>query len=110
VIVVSPNPRPVFRLHVRARFIEIFLLAVLINNLTVSVTAQDKQQSPTPARITWTRQVGVLHYRLQIATDSQFNDIVFDRRINGSEYVVRELPAGRYYWRVARLRLGLESF
>jgi outer membrane protein assembly factor BamB len=38
---------------------------------------------------------------LQLARDAKFTDIVFDRAVEGKEYLVTELPAGRYYWRVA---------
>ena len=38
---------------------------------------------------------------MQLARDTKFTDIVFDRAVEGKEYLVTELPAGRYYWRVA---------
>lgn len=65
-------------------------------------------QSQTPARqvttalhLKWPGQQGVLRYRLQVARDEQFNDIVFDRAVFGTEYLVSGLMAGLYYWRVA---------
>jgi hypothetical protein len=100
----------VFLLHIWVRIVGIFFLVTLLNGLTASVTAQENQSSLASERITWSKQVGVSHYRLQIATDSQFNDVVFDRRINGSEYVVRDLPPGRYYWRVAQAETKTGEF
>ncbi|MCM3905635.1 MAG: PQQ-like beta-propeller repeat protein [Pyrinomonadaceae bacterium] len=40
-------------------------------------------------------------YRLQIALDERFNDVMFDGVVSGHEYVPRDLPPGRYHWRVA---------
>ncbi|MCA1558561.1 MAG: PQQ-binding-like beta-propeller repeat protein, partial [Acidobacteria bacterium] len=52
-------------------------------------------------RITWQEQAGIKRYRLQIARDPQFADIVFDKLVYGTEYNVTELPDGQYYWRIA---------
>lgn len=40
-------------------------------------------------------------YRLQLATDEQFEDVVFDQAVEGRQYVVKTLPPGNYFWRVA---------
>src|SRR3712207_2278281 len=64
------------------------------------VRPQARQVGP-PLRITWKEQPGVRRYRLQIARDTQFADIVFDRLVFGTEHTVNELPNGRYYWRIA---------
>ncbi|HEY6186835.1 MAG TPA: PQQ-binding-like beta-propeller repeat protein [Pyrinomonadaceae bacterium] len=53
------------------------------------------------ALIQWKGRPGVKRYRLQLARDAKFTDIIFDRAVEGTEYLVRELPEGRYYWRVA---------
>ncbi len=52
-------------------------------------------------RIRWNGQPGVSRYRLQLARDAQFTDIVFDRAVMGREYEMTELPPGNYFWRVA---------
>jgi outer membrane protein assembly factor BamB len=62
---------------------------------------QQARQVGTRFRITWKEQPGVKRYRLQIARDPQFADIVFDRLVYGLEYNVTELPDGQYYWRIA---------
>jgi outer membrane protein assembly factor BamB len=59
------------------------------------------RQVGTPIRITWKEQPGVRRYRLQIARDPQFADIVFDRLVYGTEQSITELPDGQYYWRIA---------
>ena len=51
--------------------------------------------------VRWNGQPGINRYRLQLARDEQFTDIVFDRAVTGREYTVTELAAGSYYWRVA---------
>src|SRR5437588_10566739 len=49
----------------------------------------------------WRGQPGIERYRLQVARDRDFRDIVFDRAVVGLEYQV-ELPAGdSFFWRVA---------
>ncbi|HEX5706826.1 MAG TPA: PQQ-binding-like beta-propeller repeat protein [Pyrinomonadaceae bacterium] len=48
----------------------------------------------------WRGQPGVTRYRLQVARDEAFTDIVVDRAVNGLQASV-EVPTGRYYWRVA---------
>jgi outer membrane protein assembly factor BamB len=61
----------------------------------------EARQVGPPLRITWKEQPGVRRYRLQIARDAQFADIVFDRLVYGLQYTVNDLPNGRYYWRIA---------
>ena len=58
-------------------------------------------QSKTSLHLVWPGQQGVLRYRLQVARDVEFRDIVFDRAVFGTEYLVTELAPGSYYWRVA---------
>ncbi|MFL6209079.1 MAG: PQQ-binding-like beta-propeller repeat protein [Pyrinomonadaceae bacterium] len=53
------------------------------------------------AMIRWRGRAGVERYRLQVARDRDFRDIVFDRAVIGFEYQV-ELPTGdNFFWRVA---------
>lgn len=49
----------------------------------------------------WKSTPGVTRYRLQVARDAEFADIVFDGAVNGLEHKVTGLPPGRYHWRVA---------
>lgn len=58
-------------------------------------------QSPT-AHIVWSKQPGVSRYRLQIASDARFTDVLYDGLVTGHDYVVRDLAPGKYFWRVAR--------
>jgi outer membrane protein assembly factor BamB len=65
-------------------------------------------QTQTPATqvvrrvaLRWRGKPGIERYRLQVARDRDFRDIVFDRAVVGLEYQV-ELPAGdSFFWRVA---------
>lgn len=61
----------------------------------------EARQVGQPMRIVWKEQSGIKRYRLQIARDQQFTDIVFDRIVVGLEYTVTDLPNGQYYWRIA---------
>ena len=54
-----------------------------------------------PTSIQWTKQKGVVKYRLQIASDENFRNIFFDGRVTGARYTVTGLPSGYYYWRTA---------
>jgi outer membrane protein assembly factor BamB len=51
-----------------------------------------------------------LRYRLQLARDAAFSDIVFDRVVSGHEYSVSDLAPGKYFWRVAALGAKLGEF
>src|SRR5215210_5655725 len=77
------------------------LLSVVpaFSGLTTSNPAST-QVGPT-ALIQWKGRPGVNRYRLQLARDAKFTDIIFDRAVVGQEYLVTELQPGRYYWRVA---------
>src|SRR6266849_1071431 len=61
------------------------------------------QGQSTQVHLRWSAKSGVLRYRLQLASDREFNDIIFDRVVSGNEYEVGDLVPGRYFWRVAAL-------
>jgi outer membrane protein assembly factor BamB len=82
------------------------ILCVLLFSVVPLLSAQSPgaqagKQAGASALIQWRERRGVNRYRLQLARDAKFTDIVFDRAVVGHEYLVRELPPGRYYWRVA---------
>jgi outer membrane protein assembly factor BamB len=82
----------------------ILLLLFLVGTLTAFGYSKALQKSGTqevPLLIKWSLQPGVSRYRLQIATDAEFADIVFDEAVTGNEYTVKVLPRGHYYWHVA---------
>lgn len=58
-------------------------------------------QLPPSILVRWQGKPGVNRYRLQLATDEKFEDVVFDQAVEGRQYVVRDLPPGNYFWRVA---------
>lgn len=84
----------------RIRFL--FLSLVLLVVVPHALPAQPRQKAQaTTLQLRWPGQQGVLRYRLQLARDDKFTDIVFDRAVFGTEYAVTNLEPGRYYWRVA---------
>jgi hypothetical protein len=91
-----------------------FLLAALVWSLGFVVPAVAQQSGGReiafPVTIRWNRQKGINKYRLQIAADERFQNVFFDRRVVGDRYVVKELPAGPYYWRVAPAELQVGEF
>ena len=46
---------------------------------------------PGVTRLKWTKPAGVARYRLQIARDERFNDVLFDGIVSGDEYLVSDL-------------------
>ena len=59
------------------------------------------RQLPPSILVRWQGKPGITRYRLQLATDEKFEDIVFDQAVEGRQYVVKDLPPGNYFWRVA---------
>jgi outer membrane protein assembly factor BamB len=58
-------------------------------------------QVPPSILVRWQGKPGVNRYRLQLARDERFEDVVFDQAVEGRQYVVKDLPPGNYFWRVA---------
>lgn len=56
---------------------------------------------PPSALVRWQGRPGISRYRLQLATDEQFVDVVMDQAVEGLQYLVKDLPPGVYFWRVA---------
>ncbi|MBC7932915.1 MAG: PQQ-binding-like beta-propeller repeat protein [Rubrivivax sp.] len=69
--------------------------------------ATDAQQKPKAQEVApsilvrWQGKPGVNRYRLQLATDEKFEDIVYDQAVEGQQHLVKGLPSGNYFWRVA---------
>ncbi len=95
--------------HIRA----LFLLAALVfapNPGRMSAAQEPTQQPGTSVHLRWGPRPGVSRYRLQLAGNQNFSDIVVDRVITGNETDVTDLPPGRYFWRVAALTTKLGEF
>lgn len=59
------------------------------------------EQISAPLKLRWPARPRVRRYRLQVALDEKFTDIVYDRAVVGVEQEVSGLQPGKYYWRVA---------
>lgn len=87
------------------------LSALLVITLACSifingqVNASSSAQPNLP-RLKWTKPAGTERYRLQIARDDRFNDVLFDVIVSGEEYLVKDLSPGSYYWRLTSLESG----
>ena len=78
--------------------------------LLLHAHAPGQSTQPTPAQqaadqggelsLSWPARGAVKRYRIQVAHDARFTDIVFDGVVNGLETKVPLAP-GKYYWRVA---------
>ena len=68
---------------------------------------RDSAQKPAGAQLPpsilfrWIGKPGVNRYRLQLATDEKFKDVVFDQAVEGRQYLVKGVQPGHYFWRVA---------
>jgi outer membrane protein assembly factor BamB len=90
------------------------MMAVLL----CGVAAMGQRTAPTAIEtaqktvvtVRWGARPGVSRYRLQLANDRDFADIVFDRVVYGHEYQVSDLLPGKYFWRVASLDGKLGEF
>src|SRR6266849_7924115 len=77
----------------------------------ISQSQQEPRESGlTTIDLRWGARLGVTRYRLQLATDHGFSDIVFDRVVAGTEYQINDLAPGKYYWRIAPLATKLGEF
>lgn len=91
--------------HKSSLMLRLIIFTLIFAATPASNAFAQKTTQTAPAKtsvyLRWPGQQGVLRYRLQLARDDKFNDIVFDRAVFGTEYAVTELGPGRYFWRVA---------
>jgi outer membrane protein assembly factor BamB len=78
------------------------VLTFLLSACTLPALAQNSPNTGPSAipRIRWIPQPGVRRYRLQIASDERFTDVMYDGVVRGREYIPRDLRPGRYHWRI----------
>src|SRR5690349_13646751 len=91
------------------------LMAVVVLSGTATVAQRreataSRTSQETLVVIRWGVRPGVTRYRLQVANDWDFADIVFDRVVNGHEYQIGDLSPGKYFWRIASLDGDLGEF
>ncbi len=91
------------------------LIAAILLGVAVHTAAQPPIAAPTPnggttVHLRWGKRPGVLRYRLQLAQNRNFTDIVFDRVVTGEEITITELPAGKFFWRIAALTTTLSNY
>ncbi len=67
------------------------------------------RESPPRIRLKWKKGEGAGSYRLQIARDKKFGNVVYDSRIRGEEHTLGNLTGGTYYWKVIGLAADLEG-
>jgi outer membrane protein assembly factor BamB len=70
----------------------------------------NSQPAGTEGHLHWGARPGVSRYRLQLASDGAFADIVSDRVVAGNDYQVNDLTPGKYFWRIAPLTNRLGEF
>src|ERR1700738_2107685 len=98
--------------------LRVFVLTVtIIFSSPASVLAQNEQSqngpqtdTTTTVHLRWGSRTGVSRYRLQLARDIEFSDIVIDRVVNGNDHQINDLSPGKYFWRIAPLTTRLGEF
>jgi outer membrane protein assembly factor BamB len=111
----SPHLEPAHAVRTTLRVLTFCLVALLAAPLSPQAAPAQRQGEQaqtvqTSIRLSWPGRSGVRRYRLQLATDEKFEDVVFDRAVEGQQYTVTELPPGTYFWRVATAVAETSSF
>ncbi|MDQ7010993.1 MAG: hypothetical protein Q9M29_04160, partial [Mariprofundaceae bacterium] len=52
------------------------------------------------AQLSWLAVDGARSYRLQLASDAAFSQLLYDTLVEQAQTRIDNLPAGHYYWRV----------
>ena len=98
----------------QSRNLRLLLCAAIVIATCFCLPARAQQTTAReivfPVTIQWNREKDVKRYRLQIAADERFQNVFLDRRVAGDRFVVSELSAGYYYWRVAPADAELGNF
>lgn len=89
--------RPPLKIACCLYLVFVLLLASKSPLLAFAAPSQEK----AAVKLSWAERRGVARYRLQLARDARFRDIIFDRVVSGTEHVIADLEPGDYYWRVA---------
>jgi hypothetical protein len=72
-------------------------------------SAQVYRSAPPRVRFDWRDEPGCDAYRLVISRDPGFDALVYDGRIDDTQFTHGNLPAGGYYWRVSGLSGRVEG-
>jgi hypothetical protein len=59
------------------------------------------REVPPRVEFTWSPVTSVPSYRLRIARDASFHDLVGDERVDGASRTLNDVSAGEYYWSVS---------
>jgi outer membrane protein assembly factor BamB len=79
--------------------VSIILPVALAQSQATSAQSGSSQQT-YETTLHWNGRANVTRYRLQVALDPRFDNIIYDGAVVGLEHKI-SLPAGRYYWHVA---------
>jgi len=91
-------------------FVAAFCIGPGLAWLAPAAAAVQDNPPPTSVTLRWGARAGVSRYRLQLANDATFRDVIFDRVVSGHEYRLNDLLPGRYYWRVASVNAKRGEF
>ena len=70
-------------------------------NLTLTSPTNAQDRVPTNVELAWVPDVNTVSYRVQVASDEAFSNLVINQLTSESKYVVTGLSeATKYYWRI----------
>lgn len=64
---------------------------------------------PPQVQLAWESRHELTGYRIQLARDRQFHDIVLDEKLKQAEFSHGNLQPGEYFWRVSGVRNKIEG-
>ena len=96
--------------HFRALLLTAAILLPGLVFAQSSSSPENTQANSTEVHLRWGPRLGVSRYRLQLASDRAFADILFDRVVAANDYQINDLPPGWYDWRIAPLTDKLGNF
>lgn len=104
-MMIQTPPQPLLKIFSLTTLIVLALVTCArAQSAGATTTAQQPnaaEQTAESLKLRWPAQPRVQRYRIQVALDEKFTDIVFDRAVIGLEQEVSGLQPGKYYWRVA---------
>ena len=95
---------------IHCRLVVLTVVIMLWCTPTVAQQTEANARPTSSVTVRWSASPGVTRYRLQVAHDRDFADIVFDGVVRGLEYQNDDLPPGNYFWRVASLDPKIGEF
>lgn len=85
----------------KIKYVTFKVYSTTFENLTLTNPANDQSGLSTTVNLSWQPSVNAESYRVQVATDNTFNNIISNEVVTGTNYSVSNLnQETSYFWRV----------